>query len=184
MSLVRLLKSGKCLTDLKNSTSVYRMRRASLLPKFGSDKNPFTPTAPAQLIQIDAPIETERRDTPAADAGKSQQGRPISVAAPSSGRPEDAARPALSGRRPGRIRRWSRKLNPLNWWTGRKPVRNPAIPDFAKGPVQGELSLDNIRVVRNDLCDADVDIVPAKPSRGSVSEAAEHPAPRAELAKS
>jgi hypothetical protein len=37
-----------------------------------------------------------------------------------------------------------------------------AIPQFTKPPVQGELSLDRIRVVRNDLSDADLEVVPAR----------------------
>lgn len=32
----------------------------------------------------------------------------------------------------------------------------------AAGPVQGELSLDNVKVVRNDLSDADVEVVPLR----------------------
>jgi hypothetical protein len=39
---------------------------------------------------------------------------------------------------------------------------NPAIPRSAKPPVQGELSLDRIKVVRNDLSDADLEVVAAK----------------------
>jgi hypothetical protein len=38
----------------------------------------------------------------------------------------------------------------------------PAIPRFPKPPMQGELSLDRIKVLRNDLSDADLEIVPAK----------------------
>jgi hypothetical protein len=51
-----------------------------------------------------------------------------------------------------------------------------AIERFAKPPVQGELSLDRIKVVRNDLSDADLEVVPAKPR---VAPAATVPAPRA-----
>src|SRR5437660_220499 len=46
MSLARLLTSGKSLVGLKNSTSRYRMNSKGLLPKFGSDKNPFSSAAP------------------------------------------------------------------------------------------------------------------------------------------
>src|SRR6185503_10236855 len=41
----------------------------------------------------------------------------------------------------------------------------PAIPRFnERAPVQAELSLDKIRVMRNDLSDADVEVVPARPT--------------------
>ena len=38
----------------------------------------------------------------------------------------------------------------------------PAIPRFPKPPVQGELSLDRIKVVRNDLSDADLEVIASK----------------------
>lgn len=64
---------------------------------------------------------------------------------------------------PSVINGWLKKLNPLVWWDNRKPAPSrTAIPRFEKAPVQGELSLDNIKVVRNDLSDADVEIVPMK----------------------
>jgi hypothetical protein len=42
-----------------------------------------------------------------------------------------------------------------------KPARR-GIPRFNGVPVQGELSLDNIKVVRNDLSDADLEVVTRK----------------------
>jgi hypothetical protein len=53
------------------------------------------------------------------------------------------------------------KLNPLAL-LDRRGAPKPAIPRFGKEPVQAELSLDNIRVVRNDLNESDVELVPAK----------------------
>ena len=47
----------------------------------------------------------------------------------------------------------------------KKTELKPAIPRFNEGPVQGELSLDNIKVMRNDLSDADVEMVTARPAR-------------------
>ena len=58
---------------------------------------------------------------------------------------------------------------------GRARVKaaKPAIPRFTKPPVQGELSLDRIKVVRNDLSDADLEVVPAKvPTAPASSEPA------------
>ncbi len=37
------------------------------------------------------------------------------------------------------------------------------VPRFNTAPVQGELTLDRIKVVRNDLSDADLEVVPAHP---------------------
>jgi hypothetical protein len=55
----------------------------------------------------------------------------------------------------------------------RRKATNPAIPGFTKPPVQGELSLDRIKVVRNDLSDADLEVIPAKPPTAPVMRATE-----------
>jgi hypothetical protein len=46
-----------------------------------------------------------------------------------------------------------------------------AIPRFNGVPVQGELSLDNIKVVRNDLSDADLEVVARKAVKAEIDEA-------------
>jgi hypothetical protein len=45
---------------------------------------------------------------------------------------------------------------------GRRQPVPAAVPQPAKLPVQGELSLDSVQVMRNDLSDTDLEIVPAK----------------------
>jgi len=67
------------------------------------------------------------------------------------------------------------KLTGLFARSGRKEAK-PAIPRFAKPAVQGELSLDRIKVMRNDLSDADLEVVAARPP---VVPAATAPTPRA-----
>ena len=67
---------------------------------------------------------------------------------------------------------WLKRINPLVW--GRKSAQSKsAIPRFNKAPVQGELSLDNIKVMRNDLSEADVEIVPMKARRPKPAPAPE-----------
>lgn len=64
---------------------------------------------------------------------------------------------------PAIVSNWLKKLNPLVWFGDRKPVEpKSSVPRFNKKPVQGELSLENIKVMRNDLSDADVEVVPKK----------------------
>jgi hypothetical protein len=58
---------------------------------------------------------------------------------------------------------WTGKLKGLLSRPPGKPVR-AAAPRLTKLAVQGELSLDRIKVVRNDLSDADLEIVGAKPA--------------------
>jgi hypothetical protein len=64
---------------------------------------------------------------------------------------------------PAIVSNWLKKLNPLVWFGDRQPAEpKPAAPRFNKKPVQGELSLENIKVMRNDLSDTDVEVVPKK----------------------
>ena len=56
----------------------------------------------------------------------------------------------------------ARKLNPLEWLPKRQETARPTIKLMARVPVQGELSLDNVKVVRNDLSDTDVEVVTAR----------------------
>ena len=55
------------------------------------------------------------------------------------------------------------KLNPAKWIPKRKAQAVAVVASPQSGPVQAELSLEKVRVVRNDLSDADLEIVPMKP---------------------
>ncbi|HEX4342924.1 MAG TPA: hypothetical protein VH255_06015 [Verrucomicrobiae bacterium] len=62
------------------------------------------------------------------------------------------------------------KLNPAAWIPKRKSQGIPVVARAESGPVQAELSLEKVRVIRNDLSDADLEIVamkatPPKPER-------------------
>ena len=65
--------------------------------------------------------------------------------------------------------RYSGKLKSL-LKLGRPGAAERTVPRFAKHMVQSELSLDRVRVVRNDLSDSDVEIVPVKPIAAAVQE--------------
>jgi hypothetical protein len=77
-----------------------------------------------------------------------------------------------------RVSGWTAKATERFTHPKVKPAK-PAVPQFSKPPVQAELSLDRIKVLRNDLSDADLEVVPAKtkPARAAVPMA---PAPSAE----
>lgn len=60
----------------------------------------------------------------------------------------------------GWVSQWGSKLTSL---VSQKPKSaSGAIPRFNGAPVQGELSLENIKVVRNDLSDTDLEVVTRK----------------------
>ena len=71
--------------------------------------------------------------------------------------------PPISGT-PKSLAAWTNKLNPASLWTGAAPAEQKSLP-----AVQTELSLDTVKVVHNDLSDADVEVVPIK-SRPAAAE--------------
>lgn len=154
MSLGRLLTAGKSLVGGQEVTSRYRMHEHLRLPKFISPRNPFTTEAGAATA-VRQPSEVEYK-------------RPVRVA---------SAPPASASASPGRAARrvgWSGAGRWLSQWWGRVNLFSRAAssvpriesrsPCFTKGSVQGELHLDQVRVVRNDLSDADLEIVPVMKS--------------------
>jgi hypothetical protein len=171
MSLGRLLTSGKSLVGLNHDEGRYQMRAKNLLPKFGSGKNPFlsakrqgTPAAPAPVKA--PPVEPQslqsefsrRLPVPTAKVAEAPVGSIACGAKPT----QSAASTDTKGLKPGVVEKlvgFLKKLNPMNW---RKAKSSSAVPRFDKAPVQTELSLDRIKVVRNDLNEADVEIVPVK----------------------
>lgn len=59
-----------------------------------------------------------------------------------------------------RVLRLNSKLNPLFGWA--RPKGGARALPRTDALIQGELSLDRVKVVRNDLSDSDLEIVPAK----------------------
>ena len=183
MSLVRLLKAGKSLTDLHNSTSRYRMRSRFLLPKFGSTKNPFSAPVPVEVIQAAAEgtpaVERYQKSPAELSAARLKETAKLPDNAPVENPPavEPATVPAPRRRWFNRSLftawvPWAQKLNPFGWRPKRSAAPKPPASRPGRSPVQAELSLDNIKVMRNDLSDADVEIVAVRPPVKMKSESA------------
>jgi hypothetical protein len=136
MKLGKLLGAGKSFFSGCGGVA-YREDRRACLPKFNVGKNPFTPK-PAGPAPAAAP-ETTNVSAPAV-----AKARTIPVPA--------APQPARV--MPARVTSWKDKLNPF-----RTP--QPARPALANA-VQVELSLEAVKVVHNDLADADIEVVPVK----------------------
>ncbi len=175
MSLMQLLTNGKTLVDLKNSTSRYQMPGKLHLPKFGSAKNPFRSPMKNQPAQGELKTSTQPKvqaaRIPAANLKETQRLPELSAKMKETKRlPFVAARHSTPAK--PQTKWWEtfldsagvvlEKLSPAKWFGGSKPAVKPAVPRFDKPVVQGELSLQNIKVVRNDLTDADVEVIPAR----------------------
>jgi hypothetical protein len=137
MNLGKLLVAGKSVINGCAEVS-YRANRHVYLPKFGLAKNPFKSPDEAEPAKpvveaIAAPIKNVI--TPV--AAKTQKIPPWP--------------------RPVHATSWACKLNPISIWRG-----STSLAPSAPCPVQSELSLDSVKVVHNDLSDADVEVVPIK----------------------
>jgi len=127
----------------------YRTNKQIYLPKFESPKNPFVSLPKPPPEKAGTPMRNGiaaaqmSRVRPAPMSVEDAAPAPVAVAAPASA----AAFPRG---------RWAGKLNPMSIIRP-TPVAKPEVP-----VVQAELSLDTVKVVHNDLSDADVEVVPMK----------------------
>jgi hypothetical protein len=144
MSLAKLLSAGKSLVGgSRDDASRYRMGSPGLLPKFGSRNKP---THEESRIHAPASVEGE----PTKRLIQPNQEKP-------SGEPNPKKEPVAGAAHQSWLRRIIARMARIPT----KPKQKD-VPRFAKNPVQVELSLDRVRVVRNDLSDSDLEIVPAR----------------------
>jgi hypothetical protein len=172
MSLGKLLTTGKSLMGLHNSNGRYHLQKGAL-PKFESLKNPFASKPRADVSEREPQLPKLTPAELAAANLKKTQVLPVlaeaNVVAKQEAQPEkpvQAVKQAEPVKVAATVDGWLKKINPMVWLGSRKPVEaKPLIPRFSKGqaPIQGELSLDNIKVMRNDLSETDVEVAPAKP---------------------
>lgn len=141
MNFGKLLAVGKGFLDGRN-TLAYRENKRVYLPKFNSAKNPFEPKAEEKKSAIaSAPQKTGAPVAAPVTVKTQKKTQKIPVfATPNPLKPPGAAS-------------WAERLNPF-----RVP---PAAPTLAC-PLQAELSLNAVKVLHNDLSDADVEVVPVK----------------------
>jgi hypothetical protein len=171
MSLLRLLTTGKSLVGLKDLESRYRLTTQRLLPQFGPARNPFSNAGKVEPAQTEARVPGNDVGNGASPEGvrsaDSCGAKPAALQSGVQDRPESTN---AGGRRfTEALRQKAATLlgggkSKLTGMIGRVRVKEakPAIPRFPKPPVQGELSLDKIRVMRNDLSDADLEVIAAK----------------------
>jgi hypothetical protein len=188
MSLMKFLTAGKSF-DQKNSLGRYQIAGKNPLPKFGSAKNPFAmkKTTTAATPKFAEPETSVAPKTSAADLTKTRKLPVLPEQLKQTKRLPVAAAVGASGSIPARqknpskiaatvlgaaVATWRKlirgasavfaKMNPFAWFTREKTPAKSAIPRFDKSGMQAELSLDNVKVIRNDLNDADVEVIPAK----------------------
>lgn len=182
MKFGKLLAAGKSWVGYPE-TGRYQMRGGLHLPKFISPKNPFkqeavaasvapstvaaAPAMPASVAPVAAPAPLVTPVVAAAPVLASIPATPVMPLAPKTswkGRAIEVA--TLMGGFTRRAGEWLKRgvffcldHNPFSA-IGRPKLAG--IPRFGKSAVQGELSLDRVKVVRNDLSHADLEVVGQK----------------------
>ena len=159
MSLLRLLTAGKSLVGLKDTASRYNVASRGSLPQFSPKKNPFRASTRAEFnpgAQPEAQAEANSVERTAEDPLT-----PAPTAVPVLAPPPAALPASVPPSKPADKARAHSLWAALLPWR-RSKVEKPGIPRFIKPMVQGELSLDTVKVVRNDLSDTDLEIVPAR----------------------
>jgi len=138
MNFGKLLGTGKSFVN-GGKVAAYREDKRVYVPKFVSPKNPFASATQTELPQPppENSIVPGKKDF--APAWIKTQKMPVISASPKS------------------LAAWTTKLNPMTMLRGPQAEAK----DLAR-PVQVELSLEKIKVVHNDLTDADVEIIPIK----------------------
>jgi hypothetical protein len=168
MSLLRLLTTGKSLVGVRDSETRYRVTRQRFLPRFGPTTNPFCGAATTNPPQPD-----DGADAGAASPLCQEKTTGVSrslVPAVLVGSQRRQLRSALRSRAIALRNAWAGKLAALVSRTRGKATA-VATSRPSRLAVQGELSLEQIKVVRNDLSDADLEVVPAKLPAGQASAA-------------
>jgi len=197
------------------------MRTENLLPKFGSEKNPFGTSpvpevakpqpakAPATAAEAPKPepansepmklvthslFEPRPASAPplvapvaVVEAVTVSQPEPVNLApsepvsvTPVRVEPQVKRPVAMPAKKRVSLAAWVRKLNPLAYLPARISGGKPAKSRVTRAPVQTELSLERVKVMRNDLSDADLEVVPARPAKPVVAAPAVRPASRPE----
>jgi hypothetical protein len=145
MGLMQLLVLGRSLKTAEDRRSPYRLTQQNLLPRFGS-AGAISREEPAPSKRQVAGLEEAR--VPTVESSK-----PEREASMRHGTMSSSAKPiAAFGRK--RFGTW------LSRW--RNPFRADSAAAKPERGVQGELLLQGVRVVRNDLNDADLEVVPVQ----------------------
>jgi hypothetical protein len=168
MSLMQLLTVGRSLGTIKDQPSRYKMTQQNLLPKFGRPSGAESIVA-SQATRAEAPKVEHPQPGPVDQEKMPMTHKKIVSKAGDEARPDETSPEVPKAAFPSG--RWTRIRNPFG---ARKTEEIPAAP------AQGELSLDMVKPVRNDLNDADLEVVLARRKLASVEERIRVPAQQPE----
>lgn len=173
MSLLRLLTAGKSLVGLRNSEHRYHLNSQRALPRFRAKQNPFRasvrPESPPSMresmitpsvlsLTASEPVVSKLEGAPSPVASSATVNRTAPPQFALKGRALKASGDQIAGFMSVVTERMTKLFR-----RGSSPRQEAPVPRFAKPLVQGELTLERVRVMRNDLSDTDFEVV-SKPT--------------------
>jgi hypothetical protein len=168
MSLMKLLSVSTSFVSGKNQAGRYKMTEQGVLPKFAPVGRPVSlaPKAKAHEPLLAAEVVATKFDC-AKSAGKPENATSLFALRQSPNAGSSMVRPSadIFAASPEAIVCVNSVPTSTNFFRLQKNPFATASTEKAElmAPVQPELYLDAVKVVRNELNDADFDVVPAKP---------------------
>lgn len=151
MSLMQFLTVNRTFKGVDDSDSPYRVAEDVYLPKFNTDAATIAAAKPAARATRPAEADLFAGPVPAlVEPGPAHKITPSSEPKVT----EPAAAPITTAQTQPLAP--AGKSGPFSW---RSPGKRP------RTAVQAELSLDTVKVVRNDLAEADLELVTVGPAR-------------------
>jgi len=176
MSLMHLLAVGRSIGTIRDQPTRYKMTQQNLLPRFGPVKEENESAPESRELgsgTSESLARKEHQNAPEGKAGVKEERQDTKAA--SGVEAEEKMTQQIFEQRKNSAERLSGVSGPVRKvaspWMGWSLLNNPFKSGRRKGsgPVQGELALDMIRPVRNDLNDTDLEII-ASARRASLSE--------------
>jgi hypothetical protein len=176
MKLMKLLAVGQSVKEGKIVFGKYKLAQQGLLPKFASTTRPFAAEATVEPI-IEKPVQTRAAEVLAPKQEPLKEATPVKIATefkadetqkiPIGTVLKRVESPASPKTETGFFKRVAEKFSVL------KPgfTRARRNKNTNARLVQTEWSLEKIKVARNDLSDADLEIVSKKKEQKSVAVA-------------
>ena len=159
MSLMRLLAATRSIVNIRDRRSPYEMRRQNLLPKFGpvarADGNDGLPSAVSAPEDGDGEAGAGPGGSGALPRTEPQDSKGQSQMNSIANQKQEESPGTLTAEPPVRA------AYPHGRWTLFRPGAARPVPTEPR-IVQGELALDTVKVVRNDLNEADLEVVLAR----------------------
>jgi hypothetical protein len=168
MNPFRLLTKGSTIGGLKERPGAYKLLEKSVFPNFSGPKRAI-PTLPHPEPATTKPA-LFRRLQPKPSKPPLAKVTPEPVLAPL---PTPTAAPAPVKDLPAKPGLWSRLPAILAGWKNQWKLRRKTRP-FQSPAVQTELALDKVRVLRNDLCEDDLEVVMIDKKTGKKAEKPAH----------